>query len=318
VRGPQNFSASVRARLTNRAKARDEDVQLVLLRYAIERLLYRLSRSEYADRFVLKGAMLFSLWADVPYRATRDLDLLGYGDSAAEGLMEIFKAICGVGVEPDGVEFLAETIRTEQARENDEYQVVRVILEARIAEARLRLQIDIGFGDVVVPQVQEIEYPGLLDLPTPRLRAYPRETVVAEKFQAMVHFAALTSRMKDFYDLWALATMFGFEGPVLAEAIRATFERRRTSLPAAIPGSLSSEFAESRTNQSRWRGFLGRTAIAMAPEPFPAVLAKIEEFVMPPTRSVAKGDSFASAWPPGGPWRSDDRGVSASADALRS
>lgn len=149
---------------------------------------------------------------------------MGYGDSAAERLVETFQAICGVEAEPDGVEFLAETVRAEQARENDEYQGVRVTLEARIAGARLSLQADIGFGDVVVPTVQEIEYPGLLDLPTPRLRAYRPETVVAEKFQAMVRFGAITSRMKDFYDLWAIATTFGFEGPVLAEAIRATFE----------------------------------------------------------------------------------------------
>jgi hypothetical protein len=303
VSGPRNLSASVRDRLTNRARERGEDVQLVILRYAIERLLYRLSRSEYADRFVLKGAMLFSLWADVPYRATRDVDLLGYGDSAAERLVETFQAICGVEVEPDGVVFLAETVRAEQARENDEYQGVRVTLEARIAGARLLIQADVGFGDVVVPTVQEIEYPGLLDLPTPRLRAYPPETVVAEKFQAMVRFGAITSRMKDFYDLWAIATTFGFEGPVLAEAIRATFERRRTSLPTGTPDALSPEFAESPTNQSRWQGFLGRTEIAMAPEPFPAVLAKIREFVLPPTQSVATGEPFERAWSPGGPWR---------------
>jgi predicted nucleotidyltransferase component of viral defense system len=303
VRGSPNLSASVRDRLTNRARERGEDVQLVMLRYAIERLLYRLSRSEYADHFVLKGAMLFSLWADVPYRATRDVDFLGYGDSAAERLVEIFRAICGVEVEPDGVEFLADTVRAEQARENDEYQGVRVTLEARIAGARLSLQADIGFGDVVVPMVQEIQYPGLLDLPTPRLRAYPPETVVAEKFQAMVRFGAITSRMKDFYDLWAIATTFGFEGPVLAEAIRATFERRRTSLPAGTPDALSPEFAESRTNQSRWQGFLGRTAIAMTPEPFPAVLAKIREFVLPPTQALTTGNSFEGMWPQGGPWR---------------
>jgi predicted nucleotidyltransferase component of viral defense system len=303
VSGSPNLAASIRDRLTNRARAHGEDVQLVLLRYGIERLLYRLSRSEYADRFVLKGAMLFSLWADVPYRATRDVDFLGYGDSATERLMEIFRAICGVEVEPDGVAFLAETVRAEQARENDEYQGVRVTLEARIAGARLSLQADIGFGDVVVPMVQEIEYPGLLDLPTPRLRAYPKETVVAEKFQAMVRFGAVTSRMKDFYDLWAIATMFGFEGPVLAEAIRATFERRQTVLPEETPDALSPEFAEGLTNQTRWRGFLGRTAIAMAPEPFPAVLTKVRGFVLPPTQSVARGESFEGAWPPGGPWR---------------
>ena len=303
MKAPRNIAASVRDRLTNRARARGEDVQLVLLRYAIERLLYRLSCSEHAERFVLKGAMLFSLWADVPYRATGDVDLLGYGDSTAEKLAEVFKALCEIEVEPDGVEFLAGTVRAEQARENDEYQGVRVTFEARIAGARLPVQVDIGFGDVVVPGAQEIEYPGILDLPPPRLRAYPRETVVAEKFQAMVRFAALTSRMKDFYDLWAIASTFGFEGLILAEAIRATFERRRTALLTETPDALAPAFAEDPTKQSQWRGFLRRTAIAMAPEPFPAVLAKIREFVLPPATSLAKGNPFEATWPPGGPWR---------------
>lgn len=303
MRGPRNISASVRARLTSRAKARDENVQLVLLRYAIERLLYRLSRSEYAGRFVLKGAMLFNLWADAPYRATGDLDLLGYGDSAADRLVEIFRAVCITDVEPDGVEFLADTVRAEQARKNDEYQGVRVMLEARIAGARLSVQVDIGFGDVIIPEAQSIEYPVLLEFPAPRLRAYPRETVVAEKFQAMVRFAALTSRMKDFYDLWAIATIFDFQGSVLAEAICATFERRQTKLPLETPDALAPEFAENPTKQAQWQGFLRRTAIAMAPEPLPIVLEKIREFVMPPTMAIANGVTFEETWSPGGPWR---------------
>ena len=303
MKGPRNLSASVRARLTNRAKARHENVQLVLLRYAIERLLYRLSRSEYADRFVLKGAMLFNLWADVPYRATGDLDLLGYGDSTAAGLADTFKAISASDVEPDGVEFAANTVRAEPARETDEYQGVRVTLEARIAGARLPIQVDIGFGDVIVPGAQSIEYPALLEFPAPRLRAYPRESVIAEKFQAMVRFAALTSRMKDFYDIWAIATIFDFQGSVLAEAIRATFERRRTTLPRETPDALTSEFADNPTKRAQWQGFLRRTAVAMAPEPLPIVVAAIREFVMPPTAAVAKGVPFESTWPAREPWR---------------
>jgi predicted nucleotidyltransferase component of viral defense system len=303
VKAPRNISASVRARLTSHAKARHANVQLVLLRYAIERLLYRLSRSEYADRFILKGAMLFNLWADAPYRATGDLDLLGYGDSAADRLVEIFQAVCATDVEPDGIEFLADTVRAEQARENEEYQGVRVTLEARIAGARLSVQVDIGFGDVIVPEAQSVEYPALLEFPAPRLRAYPRETVVAEKFQALVRFGALTSRMKDFYDLWAIATIFDFRGPVLAEAIRATFERRQTKLPLETPDALTAEFVENPTKQAQWHGFLQRTAIAMAPKPLPVVLAKIREFVMPPTTATGKGVTFEETWPPGGPWR---------------
>lgn len=303
MRSLRNIPASVRTRLTNRAKARGEDVQLTLLRYTIERLLYRLSRSEYADRFVLKGAMLLNVWADALYRSTSDLDLLGYGDSAAYRLAGIFQAVCATDVEPDGVEFLADTVRASQARESEEYQGVRVTLEARIAGARLSVQVDIGFGDAVVPGPWSTEYPALLEFPAPQLRAYPRESVVAEKFHAMVQYAELTSRMKDFYDLWAIATIFDFQGPVLAEAIRATFERRQTRLPLETPAALAPEFALNPMKQDQWQKFLQWTTITMAPEPFPIVLAKVHEFMMPPTTAITKGVIFEETWPAGGPWR---------------
>lgn len=300
---PRHLDASVRARLTNHAKAQGETVQFVLLRYAIERLLYRLSQSASADRFILKGAMLFSVWATVPYRATGDLDLLGVGDSTAARLVEIFKAVCETAVPPDGVEFLADTVRADQVREHDAYQGVRVMLEARIAGARLFVQIDIGFGDVIVPPAPRIAYPTLLEFPAPQLRVYPRETVVAEKFQTLVRFAALTSRMKDLYDLWALATLFGFEGRVLAEALRATFARRQTPIPQEIPAALTPEFAADPTKQAQWSGFLRRTAMSRTPDPLPLVLALIRTFVMPPAVAIARGMPFEEEWPPGGPWR---------------
>ena len=299
---PRPLAASVRARLTNHAKTHGETVQFVLLRYAIERLLYRLSQSASADRFILKGAMLFSVWADVPYRATGDLDLLGIGDSTAARLVETFRAVCETAVPPDGVEFLADSVRADQVREHDAYQGVRVMLEARLAGARLSVQIDIGFGDVIVPPAPHIAYPTLLEFPAPQLRAYPRETVVAEKFQTLVRFAALTSRMKDVYDLWALATLFGFEGRVLAEAIRATFTRRQTPVPQETPVALTPAFAADPTKQAQWSGFLRRTAMARTPDPLPLVLAQIREFVMPPTTAIAKGVAFEELWPPGGPW----------------
>ena len=298
----RHLAASVRARLTNHAKAHGETVQFVLLRYAIERLLYRLSQSAYADRFILKGAMLFSVWADVPYRATGDLDLLGVGDSTAARLVETFRTVCETTVPPDGVEFLADTVRADQVREHDAYQGVRVMLEARLAGARLSVQVDIGFGDVIVPLAPRIAYPTLLEFPAPQLRAYPRETVVAEKFQILVRFAALTSRMKDLYDLWALATLFGFEGRLVAEAIRATFARRQTPIPQETPAALAPEFAADLTKQAQWNGFLRRTAISRTPDPLPLVLAQIRTFVMPPTTAIAKGEPFEAQWLPGGPW----------------
>ena len=300
---PRHLAASVRARLTNYAKAHGETVQFVLLRYAIERLLYRLSQSAYAGRFILKGAMLFSVWATVPYRATGDLDLLGVGDSTASRLVEAFRAVCETTVSPDGIEFLADTVRADQVRDHDAYQGVRVTLEARLAGARLSVQVDIGFGDVIVPPAPHIAYPTLLEFPAPQLRAYPRETVVAEKFQTLVRFAALTSRMKDLYDLWALATLFDFEGRVLAEAMRATFARRQTPIPQETPAALTPAFAADPTKQAQWNGFLRRTAMSRTPDPLPLVLAQIQTFVMPPTVAIVKGVPFEEWWPPGGPWR---------------
>ena len=298
----RHLAASVRARLTNHARAHGETVQFVLLRYAIERLLYRLSQSAYADRFVLKGAMLFSVWADVPYRATGDLDLLGVGDSTAARLVETFRAVCETVVPPDGVEFLADSVRADQVREHDAYQGVRVTLQARLAGARLFVQVDIGFGDVIVPSAPRIAYPTLLEFPAPQLRAYPRETVVAEKFQTLVRFAALTSRMKDVYDLWALATLFAFEGRVLTEAIRATFARRQTPIPQETPAALTPAFAADPTKQTQWSGFLRRTAMSRTPDPLPLVLAQIGTFLMPPTTAIAEDVPFEEWWTPGGPW----------------
>lgn len=299
---PRNIAASVRARLTERARANKENVQLLLTRYAIERLLYRLGRSEHRERFILKGAMLFSLWADVPYRATGDLDLLGFGGSEAAAVARAFRSICESEAPEDGAHFAIDTIRAEPAREEDEYQGVRVTLDAVIAGARLPIQVDIGFGDVVTPAAQEIDYPPLLEFPAPRLRAYPPETVIAEKFQALVALGMLNSRMKDFYDLWAIAQTFRFDGPILAEAIRATFERRATAVPIEVPVALTPAFAEDPLKQSQWQGFLRRTAISMPPAPLSATLRAIEKFVMPPARSVAQQTGFNRGWPPGGPW----------------
>ena len=187
-------------------------------------------------------------------------------------------------------------------REHDAYQGVRVALEARLAGARLFVQVDVGFGDVIVPSAPRIAYPTLLEFPAPQLRAYPRETVVAEKFQTLVRFAALTSRMKDLYDLWALATLFGFEGQVLAKAIRATFVRRQTPIPQETPAALTPAFAADPTKQTQWSGFLRRTAMSRTPDPLPLVLAQIGTFLMPPTTAIAKDVPFGEWWTPGGPW----------------
>jgi predicted nucleotidyltransferase component of viral defense system len=210
--GLKNLTASVRARLMNLARQGREDFGEVLSRYARERLLYRLSASDYRERFVLKGALLFSYWAGAPHRPTRDLDLLGRGEPDMALLEEAFRDICRAEVEPDGLAFLEDSVRGERIKEEEEYEGVRLRLTAALGNARIPLQVDVGFGDAVVPAPEEVAFPTLLGMPAPQLKAYRRETVVAEKFEAMVKLGMLNSRMKDFYDVWELSQKIRLRG----------------------------------------------------------------------------------------------------------
>lgn len=221
---PKDLGASIQARLRNLAQQRGDDVQLLLTQFVLERLLHRLAASAHAHLFLLKGAMLFAAWTNMPHRATRDLDLLGHGSPEVNRLVGIFRDVVAAAVEPDGVSFDPTSIQAARIREDQLYQGVRVTMTATLATARVGVQVDIGFGDAVHPGPVELEYPSLLGLPTTRLRAYPRETVVAEKFQAMVSLGELNSRMKDFYDVFTLARRFEFDANSLAGAVRATFE----------------------------------------------------------------------------------------------
>ncbi|MBZ9603337.1 nucleotidyl transferase AbiEii/AbiGii toxin family protein [Phyllobacterium chamaecytisi] len=293
---PRNVGASVRARLLDRARAERSDFQILLTRYAIERLLYRLSVSPHRDRFVLKGAMLFVTWVADPFRPTRDLDLLGQGDDDAEAIAETFRAICAQPVADDGVTFDVAALTAASIREEVEYGGVRVRTTATIAGARIPIQVDIGFGDAITPAAIEIDYPVLLDSPTPKLRAYPVETVVAEKFEALVTLGIANSRLKDFYDLWVISRTFELRRAALVVAVQRTFERRRTVLPSDIPVGLCDEFAEARAAQ--WRAFLGRERLAGAPGTFAAIIADLRVFLMP----LVVGLEEERFWPPSGPW----------------
>ena len=291
----RNVGASVRARLLARARAEKTDFQILLTRYALERLLYRLSVSDQRERFVLKGAMLFAIWQDDPFRPTRDLDLLGHGDSDPATVAAAIRSICSVEVPDDGVVFDVAGIEAAPIRGDDEYPGVRVRTGATIAGARLPIQIDVGFGDVITPEAIEIEYPALLDAPAPILRAYPPETVVAEKTEAIVSLGIGNSRMKDFYDLWTIAQTFAFEGDDMAEAIRRTFERRRTPLPEQVPVGLSDSFALEK--EAQWRAFRDRDRLEVAPASFAQVIDNLRAFLQP----VLARTEVAS-WPSGGPW----------------
>jgi predicted nucleotidyltransferase component of viral defense system len=251
---PRNVGASVRQRLLNLAHARGQPMELLLTRYALERLLYRLSVSPHRERFVLKGAMLLATWFDEPHRATRDVDLLGFGDAAEHALVDTFREIMAVEVD-DGVSFDLKGLRIEAIREELEYGGSRIRTTAALAGARIPITVDIGFGDAVEPGVEDIYLPVLLDMPSPHLRAYPPETVIAEKFHAMVVLGRANSRMKDYYDIWMLTSAFDIEHERLRRAIVATFARRSTVIPAAIPDGLSDAFAADAGKQRQWDAF---------------------------------------------------------------
>lgn len=300
---PANVAASIRQRLLNLARDRKEEFQLVLVRYAAERLLYRLSKSPHADQFLLKGALLFQLWTGQPHRSTLDLDLLGQGDDAVARFEQIFREVCAVTVEDDGLRFLTEGIRGEAIREDERYAGVRILGAAMLVTAKIPLQIDIGFGDAVTPKAQQIEYPSLLGLPTATLRAYPKETTVAEKFEAMVSLGIANSRMKDFYDIWVLASQFDFDGAILGRAIRATFQRRGTALPVEIPLALTPEFAENPAKQAQWQGFVKRGRLVAKPPTFQAIAKALTDFLWPVADVIQRGGDFSRKWPAGGSWR---------------
>jgi predicted nucleotidyltransferase component of viral defense system len=249
----------MRARLLNLSKATCQSFDLVLTRFALERLLFRLSRSSHADRFVLKGAMLMMSWFEDPHRATRDLDLLGFGDPNPDAILATFREILSQDAD-DGVAFDTEALRVDRIREQLAYGGLRLRMLASIAGARINLTIDIGFGDALDPGAETIDYPTLLDLPAPRLRAYARETVIAEKFQAMVALGRTNSRMKDFYDIWLLSRSFAFDDDRLARAIAATFTRRGTKIPVEPPDALSPAFAADEQKQRQWRAFVEQVA----------------------------------------------------------
>jgi predicted nucleotidyltransferase component of viral defense system len=255
------LARSVQVRIARHAKEIGVDPNLVLTRYAVERFLYRLSRSAHGENFVLKGALLLLVWLGETLRPTRDADLLGVGEFSDDALAEIFRDVCSIEVEPDAATFLPDTVRVAPIREEDAYGGRRVTLQARVGTARLAVQVDIGIGDAVTPAPEWIDYPSLLDLPRPRLRVYPRETVLAEKLHAMVHIGVRTSRLKDYFDMRALLREERMGTERLADAIVATFRRRRTDLPESMPAALGDGFASDAAKQAQWRAFLQRNRI---------------------------------------------------------
>ena len=294
----KNLPASVRQRLLNLSAARREPFDLILVRYGIERLLYRLSRSRHSGTFLLKGAMLFAVWSDGAHRPTRDVDLLGFGPADNEELKAIFVELCGLETAPDGLTFLAESVAVTSIREEATYPGTRITLEARLEKVRIPLQVDIGFGDIVTPRPDEIDFPALLDFPAPQLRAYPIYTVVAEKLEASVRLGEANTRMKDFFDLWFLSRRFTFEGEILREAVTRTFARRELALPTTLPVALSAEFATLKAGT--WNVLLRRNAFA--PLDLTVAIYEIRSFAWLLMEAAATGATFAQTWTPKQGW----------------
>jgi len=296
----RNLVASIRQRLLNFSNSTGEDFGLILTRYAVERLLYRLSQSKYHDQFVLKGAMLFQVWTNAPHRPTRDLDLLGSGDPSLEHCEEVFRELCQIPVEDDGLTFPAGTVNAEKIKEEQDYEGVRVKFVARLENVRIPIQVDVGFGDAVTPGL--IAYPTLLDMPAPRIQSYPMNTVVAEKMEAIIRLGIFNSRMKDFYDLWFLARTFPFEANVLSVVIRTTFERRKTELSSDVLKTLLKDLSGDLAKQTQWRAFLRKSRLT-APEDFAHVNNAIQEFLLFPASLTAAERRTPISWSPGGPWK---------------
>ncbi|MBB1600715.1 nucleotidyl transferase AbiEii/AbiGii toxin family protein [Variovorax sp. UMC13] len=261
----KDLAASLRARLLNLAKAQGVDFNQVLVRFALERMLYRLSQSAHADRFVLKGALLFTLWYDMPHRATRDADLLGFGPSDLVSVAQAFRDIASVAVE-DGIRFDPASVKVEDIRKDAGYAGARVLMDADVAKARCKTQIDIGFGDAVTPEPTDATYPVLIpDLPAPRLRAYPVYTVISEKLHAITVLGMTNSRLKDYLDLSVLLEREALDADTLARAIAATFIRRGMAVPGSPPLGLSDEFASDPSRQALWHAFLRKNGMALRP-----------------------------------------------------
>jgi predicted nucleotidyltransferase component of viral defense system len=302
TRPPRNLSASVSQRLLNLARQSGEDYQYVLMRYGLERMMFRFSQSNYARQFVVKGAMLLRVWTSEQYRPTKDLDLLAILDLSPEKLIEIFQEVCTLSLQDDGLEFLVNTIRVSEIREDNAYGGLRVTLQARLGKIRIPLQVDVGFGDAVTPEAQPEEFPTLLDFPAPILLAYPRETSIAEKFEAMVNLGLTNSRMKDYYDIWLLSEQFSFDGEILKAAIIATFKRRQTALPREAPVGLSNEFVSDAGKLAQWKAFVLRSRLDSKELSLERVVERVAAFVMSPSNAATERKSFELTWTKGGAW----------------
>jgi hypothetical protein len=299
VKNVKNIAASVRERLLNISKTDVRPFQEVVQYYAMERFLYRLSQSQYANRFVLKGALMLHVWKTPGYRSTMDVDLLGRTDNDMSALISNMADVLSIEVEPDGLFFSADNITADYITEDAEYKGVRIWFPANLDTIKLNMQIDIGFGDIVYPGPEKSVIPTMLEFPSPLLFCYSRESAISEKFEAMLKLRDLNSRMKDFYDIWLLSRNFGFEGKVLSEAIRLTLEQRGTELPDNIV-AFSNEFITNK--QIQWNAFRKKLKQDILPFEFEDIVMQVKAFLNPIALSLTLKQPPPAKWAPPGPW----------------
>lgn len=305
-----NLSKSVHQRLLNKAKETVRPFNELLQYFAMERFLYRLSNSKYSDRFVLKGALMFVLW-DIPgmtARPTRDIDLLGIIDNDPDSMKIIFSDICSTKVEDDGVEFDSNDISLTPITEEADYNGLRVRINGNLGNARIALQIDIGFGDVVFPEAVKLKYPSILDFPSPEIKGYSVESVIAEKLQAMIKLGIINSRMKDFHDIKVLSDVFSFDGQRLSDSIQSTFNNRNTEIPPE-PVFLQNSFRADSQKQIQWNAFIRKTGFKDYSSSFNDTIVIIEGFIKPLLTSIIENKPFSYEWEPRGPWKSGKRSI---------
>lgn len=294
---------SVKQRLLNLSREQGEPFNSALIRYGVERLLYRLTQTPHAKDFVLKGATLFAVWAGKPHRPTQDVDLLGFGAPEVDRLVNVFRDVCRAEAVPDGLEFDADSVEAAEIREGNIYDGIRVRLVATLGKARIPLQVDVGFGDAVTPAPARQAVGPMLEFPAPVLPAYPPETVVAEKLHAIVALGMANSRMKDYFDLWTICRTMRFDGPRLASAIAATFERRATAIPPHMPVGLRDDFAADAAKQTQWTAFVRKIGLTEGPPALAEIVRELAGFLGPVMEALASGASFQNDWPPAGPWQ---------------
>jgi hypothetical protein len=302
ITNPHNVPASVHQRLLNKAKTTNRSFNELLQYYGMERFLYRISRSGYSEKFILKGALLFVVWDVSESRATMDIDLLGKMKNDPAGIASAVKQICSQSVSDDGLRFDPSTVKATRIVEGADYKGVRVKFLGYLAKSRISMQIDIGFGDPVMPGPISLEYPTILDFPAPELKGYRQENSIAEKFQAMCSRGIKNSRMKDFYDIWLLCRLFDFEGADLSGAIRSTFESRHMEIPAA-PLALGPKFSRDKDKVLQWKAFLRKSHLIGAPQELHVIVDVLKEFLGPVAEGLAAGKVFKGHWKAPGPWK---------------